>query len=66
MPNHLMRFTWHDAIMTKVDKRPTLCHTPEIEKAWKEAGMKGDFPNLHVSITHDGDYLTAFVIAEQG
>lgn len=64
MPNHLLKLSWHDAFLTKVHGRPMLCHTPEIEEAWKEAGIKEAFPTFHVSITHDGGFLTAFVVAE--
>ncbi|UZJ55306.1 hypothetical protein CBS101457_004626 [Exobasidium rhododendri] len=65
VPNHQFRLSWHDAYLTKVNNRPTLCHTPEVLRAWQEAGLGDSIPSLHVSITHDGDYLTAFVVAEQ-
>lgn len=64
LPNHLVQFSWHDAFLSKVNKRPTLIQTTQVEKAWREAGLGNVFPCLHVSITHDGDYLTAFVVAE--
>lgn len=64
MPNHKLKLSWHDAFLSKMNNRPVLHPTPQIINAWREAGLGDAFPNLHISLTHDGNYITAFVIAE--
>lgn len=66
MPNHNLPLSWHDAILTKINNRPQLSHSPGVFEAWRNAGLGDTFPALHVSITHDGDYVTSFVVAEEG
>jgi holo-[acyl-carrier protein] synthase len=64
LPNHLMRLSWHDAIVQKVNGKPVVHPTAKVLSEWKKAGLQQEFPKMHVSITHDGDYATAYIIAE--
>lgn len=64
--SHPRQLNWHDAFLTYIEntKRPTLRYTDELEKEWRK-NKESEIPRLHLSITHDGDYVTAFVIAER-
>lgn len=56
--------------------RPLLRYSERIKKTWREHHTKESLesqqasasdiplPKLHLSITHDGDYVTSFVVAE--
>ena len=49
--------TWKDVSITKAEgNRPILIHN--VKKA------KVEMPRLHLSVSHDGDYVTSFVVAE--
>ena len=65
LPNTQLALSWHDAFLTKINQRPTLCHTAQVQTAWRQAGLGDCFPSLHVSITHDGQSVTAMVVAEE-
>lgn len=59
------KLTWHDAYLSKspVTGRPSMNYSAQIIDTWKQA--LNSTPTLHVSITHDGEYVTSFVVAEQ-
>lgn len=64
---HPRPLVWHDAILAYVKgtRRPILQYTPELLQCWRQADLQPRSPpKLHLSISHDGEYVTSFVVAE--
>ncbi|GAA6014615.1 hypothetical protein JCM11491_000171 [Sporobolomyces phaffii] len=55
--------TWKDLVVTKRDKKPRLDFSPAfVAKQSHDAGL--DKVKMHLSVSHDGDFMVAHVVVE--
>ncbi|GAA5926068.1 holo-ACP synthase [Sporobolomyces koalae] len=57
--------TWKDLVVTKVDRKPCLDFSNTlVERSNLQAQRDRDRLKLHLSVSHDGGFMTAYVVAE--
>lgn len=73
-PHYATRETvsWHDAIVTGRPK-PRLVYSERLKEAFARQDLNSEgekearaiLPTLHLSVSHDGDYVVSYVVAEE-
>ncbi|GAA5909984.1 holo-ACP synthase [Sporobolomyces salmoneus] len=58
-----MKLTWKDLVVTKQDKKPRIDFSPAFLETLDTAS--NDL-RMHLSVSHDGDMMIAYVVVEQG